>query len=168
MFAYSGVQRILCYVFCFVYLVLCTISCQFLLIVHFWLPLRYSLMLLVTFQFQIWSFCHRHINTLYIVNTVDQSTERNFAKLNYSAIMKVVPVVRILTRLCIYTIKCYASQCLYLATLLFNNKNECCCVSVWWCLTPLSTVFQLYSGGQFYWWRKPEDHRPVASHWQTL
>ena len=43
LFANSGVQHILCCVFVLFVSVLCTLYCQFLWIVHLWLPLRYSL-----------------------------------------------------------------------------------------------------------------------------
>ena len=43
LFACSGVQHILCYVFVLLFVVLCTLCCQFLWTVLFWLPLRYSL-----------------------------------------------------------------------------------------------------------------------------
>jgi hypothetical protein len=57
--AYSGIQHILCSVFALFFFVLCTICCQFLWIVHFSSPLRYSLTFIIyqTMKLKIQRIC---------------------------------------------------------------------------------------------------------------
>ena len=77
LFAYSGVQHILWWVFYWFFFVLCTQCCQYLWIVHFWLPLWYSLTFIYckmymkpAVEFPIWHWILDWLN-IYIISDAD-------------------------------------------------------------------------------------------------
>ena len=72
---YNGVQHILCVCFVLFFFVLCILLCQFLWIVPFWLPLRFSLTFINVYLRRNVKIDRNNLTTLYSLNMVSNYVE---------------------------------------------------------------------------------------------
>jgi hypothetical protein len=74
----GGVQWVLCCVFVLFFFVLCTlhVCCQFLWIVHLWLPLRHSLMFILVMMSRLVEQCYFVASLLYNLNRGRRGRDR--------------------------------------------------------------------------------------------